>query len=270
MDDGQLLNFFASLTAALVVGIFSFLGVRHSRQGLEHREVRTREQEAERLLRRYRDPLIWAAFDLQSRLYNIVTHDFLGKYLLRGTEAERQYARDNTIYVIGEYLGWVEILRREIQFMDLRDVTRNRELAKRLEAITAAFLEELPDTTLRLFRGEQRAIGEAMMSSLASGVRESLGYAAFVSRAEDPTFARWFGKLRADIELLAKEPGSHIGRVVSVQHLLIDLLDFLDPTHQYFPESQRHRVRSSTPIESMPSGIARAASPGIETATRQS
>jgi hypothetical protein len=38
------------------------------------------------VVRRYRDPLLWAAFELQSRLYNILRNDFLGKYFVRGTE----------------------------------------------------------------------------------------------------------------------------------------------------------------------------------------
>jgi hypothetical protein len=245
MDSAVPLNFLASLTAALVVGTFSFLGVRQSRVAQEHSEIRTRDEEADRLLRRYRDPLVWAAFDLQSRLYNIVTHDFLGKCLVQGNEQEKEYALANTVYVVGEYFGWVELLRRDIQFMDLRDVRRNRELATLLDAISTEFLNERPDTTFRLFRREQRAIGEAMMTAPLSGARESLGFGAFVARQEDPAFSRWFGKLRTDVQLLANEPGLHLERIVAIQQVLINLLEFLDPTVQYFPETRRRRVRTA-------------------------
>lgn len=39
------------------------------------------------------------------------------------------------MFVVAEYLGWVEILRRGVQFLDLGDVRRNQLLVERLEAI---------------------------------------------------------------------------------------------------------------------------------------
>jgi hypothetical protein len=233
----------AGLLAALITAVAGLLGVRRQMQARERRVAEARAQDAARLLRKYRDPLVRAAFDLQSRLYNIATHDFLGKYYVRGTEAEREYAHESTLFVVGEYLGWVEVMRREIQFLDLRDVGKNRELAGRLDGIAGEFLGERADTTFRVFRAEQRAIGEVMMTAQAPGSRECLGFAAFVSRREDdPSFARWFAKLSGDVKVLAEEPGQHLERIVAIQHELMDLIDFLDPDRQYFPESTRHKA----------------------------
>lgn len=245
MTGDQLLGVLASLAAALVVGLFSLIGVRKSLSVQEKSEAVSREEQADRLLRRYRDPLVRAAFDLQSRLYNIVCHDFLGSYYVRGSAAEKRYAMENTLYVIGEYFGWVEVMRREVQFLDLRDIERNRQLAARLDVIAGTFLALRPDTTLRVFRGEQRAIGEVMMTSMPSGTRECIGYAAFTTRRDDPVFSSWFEKLGNDVELLATEPGRHLERAVALQQVLVDLLDFLDPVHQYFPDSQRTRLQTS-------------------------
>ena len=245
MTAEQILGVIASLAAALIVGVLGLLGVRYGLRAQERSEAKSREDEADRLLRRYRDPLVRSAFDLQSRLYNIVTHDFLGVYYVRGTELERRYALESTLYVVGEYLGWVEIMRREVQFLDLRDVDKNRELAAGLETVSQLFLAHDPGPTLRIFRGEQRAIGEVMMSSLPSGARECIGFAAFIERRDDPAFSRWFEKLAADVDLLASEPGRHQNRAVAIQRVLIDLLDFLDPVHQYFPSSRRRKLAAS-------------------------
>lgn len=238
----NLLVLVATLLAAIIAAAAGLAGVWHQVRARRQQQAEARADEATRVFRRYRDPLIRAAFDLQSRLYNIVTHDFLGKYYVRGTEAEREYALENTIFVIGEYFGWVEVLRREIQFLEMRNVERNRELARRLDRVSGTFLAEQADATFRVFRGEQRAIGEVMLSSQPGGGHDCLGYAAFVARRQDPAFRRWFAKLAADVEALANEPGQHLERVLSIQHELIDLLAFLDPDHQYLPESARDKA----------------------------
>jgi hypothetical protein len=118
---------------------------------------------------RYREPLLRAAFDLQSRIYNIVKQNFLIRYLQRGNPVEQDYACRNTMFVLAEYLGWIEILRRGVQFLDLGDVERNRSLVDRVEAITTVLLADrpYPDATFQVFRGQQRAIGELMMDPAA-------------------------------------------------------------------------------------------------------
>ena len=160
----------ASVLAAALISVLGYLGVRRTLEAQERLHSLTRHEEAERLLRRYRDPLVRAAFDLQSRLYNIAVNDFLKH--LRGTLAEYEYARESTLQVIGEYFCWVEIMRREVQFLDLREFARNRALSERLDALNHVFLSEGPDPVLRAFRGEQRAIGEVMMSDPAVGRRD--------------------------------------------------------------------------------------------------
>src|SRR5882724_957093 len=69
---------------------------------------------------RYRDAMLWAAFDLQSRIYNILygyeldrlpaRKGFLTGFLLEGTERQANYARRSTAFLFAEYFGWVEIL----------------------------------------------------------------------------------------------------------------------------------------------------------------
>ena len=100
----------------------------------ERRRQASKEELVEEVMSRYREPLR-AAFDLQSRIYNIVGQGFLHRYLQLGDPPNQEYACRNTMFVVAEYLGWVmEILRRGVQFLDLGDVRRNQLLVERLEA----------------------------------------------------------------------------------------------------------------------------------------
>jgi hypothetical protein len=217
----------------------------------ERRHNASKREQAEELRARYRDPLLAAVFDLQSRLYNIVAQDFLEHYVRRerGGESARQYAVENTLHLLAEYLAWVEIIRREIQFLDLGEELANRRWVQALERVRDVLARDDIDPVLRVFRGEQRAIGETMTVVLKDSdsgrVRESLGYAEFVARRREPCFARWFGKLEADLNTLASEPAEHLDRAVLLQHSLIDVLDVLDEECSRFPAERRSRLTTS-------------------------
>ena len=197
---------------------------------------------------RYRDPLLRAAFDLQSRLYNIVEQSFLTDYYSSEDAEARHYACENTLYVIAEYLGWVEILRREVRFLDLGDELSNRKWVLRVDAIRHTLLTDDYEPVLRLFNGQQRAIGEIMAEPAANAAQagegrlQCIGYAAFVARQSDPEFARWFAQMRTDVGVLAGEPEGHLDRVVALQHELVELIDFLDPEHTRLPPYDREKL----------------------------
>ena len=103
--------------------------------------VRDRRVAAAELALRYREPLLHAAFNLQTRLYNIAspTHVFLHRFLTNGTPAEAEYARLNTVYLLGQYLCWSEILRREGQFIDPVDQQRERDVKAAIEQVREVF-----------------------------------------------------------------------------------------------------------------------------------
>ena len=168
----------------------------------QRREQQSRAYVARELMRTYHDPLLRSAVDLQSKLFNILKLHLLDKWYNKGTEAEKEYAIDNTLYVIAEYLGWVEIVRREVQ----------------------------------------RAIGELMMTSEEGpNRRECIGYATFLECQEKQGFNRWFRTLREDIDELAKGEGDP-GRLVILQNALIDLIGNLDPEGLKAPMDRRSKV----------------------------
>lgn len=89
--------------------------------------------------RRYREPLLIAAIELYGRLRNIVGKDFLGAFLQDGRPHEKRYAETHTFYQVAQYFCWVEIIRREVQFLAPDDEAHERELAGRLQAVNDAF-----------------------------------------------------------------------------------------------------------------------------------
>lgn len=240
-----------SLAAAGIALASSRSVTRLSSELDERQRLATKREQAEELRARYRDPLLGSVFDLQSRLYNIVAKDFLIHYMGGEDEHERRYAVDNTMHLLAEYLAWVEIVRREIQFLDLGGEVANRRWLNALENVRDALARDDIDPVFRVFRGEQRAIGETMTVALTGADggrrRESLGYAEFVARRQTAEFDRWFRKLEADLELLAAEPHGHLERVTLLQNRLIDVLDIFDPECKRFPAARRTALRPDTP-----------------------
>ena len=52
---------------------------------------------------------------------------FIETYYVDDRPDDKEYARENTLFVLAEYLGWAEILRREVRFLDVggRSTTRS-------------------------------------------------------------------------------------------------------------------------------------------------
>jgi hypothetical protein len=237
---------YAAIVVAVVAGAVSLLSAVYTTRLASRLEAeqhaRTKAEQLDELMDRYRDPLLQASFDLQSRIYNIAEQEFLARYYTNGTEATREYARENTLYVLAEYLGWVEILRREVRFLELGDEVANRDWAKRLAAVRSTLQTDRLSPCFRLFNGQQRAIGEIMVAPNGDRL-ETVGYAKFLSCQQDPEFDRWFGHLREDFDTLARDPsGGDDERLRALQGALIDLIDLLDPDLVRIQESERRRL----------------------------
>jgi hypothetical protein len=210
------------IAGALLGSAFSLWGQSRSASIAARRE-------ADAVLARYREPLVAAAFELQSRLYNILQLQFLERYLADGDEEQRTYAVENTLYVVAQYFGWTEILRREIQFMNFSDSKQSRDVADRLRHVVGSFQDDDPELgrAFLIWRGEQRAIGELMIQE-KEGRTDCMGYGAFLER-RDPQFRRWFARLESSLAELAADPDVSRLRLVELQHALVDLIHELDP-----------------------------------------
>lgn len=209
---------------------------------------RAAQQRSAEIISRYSEPLAYAAFDLQSRLYNIRRGRFMW-----ASDIPSQYRKLNTLWLIGQFLAWVEIVRRDIQIIDLGDLRKTTLLQRHLLNVssimssTAKRVEGFP----RIFRGEQRAIGELMATERRVGDQQRgdcLGYAQFTNRFLEPDFGMTFGDLAATLDgWMNAAPFPDVGghRLVLVQRTLIDLIDFLDPDWVRFPNPD---VRGKIPL----------------------
>jgi hypothetical protein len=249
MDSDVLVSLISAglaLISALASGIFATRANRQAHELERRRDMDRKIDEAERVLAQYRDPLLDAAHTLQGRLHNIMRQSYFARYLTCGDPAEEQYARDYTLFAIAEYLCWVEIVRRELRFLDVGDVDHNRKLLAHLTKIQLTFQTDRLASPWRVFRGRQRAIAEVMMvpTSAGEGPRsECMGYAAFAHRLHtEEEFASWFQQLNADIDVVARSTESENIRLIQLQRDLVDLIDFLDPKAMRVIREQRERL----------------------------
>lgn len=258
----------ATIAVALVSGFFAW----YVPAWKARRDARVATEHALRLTR---DPLLRAAFELQSRFYNIVVRDFLKRYLTDGSPDERHYAILSTLWVIAQYLGWVEILRREVQYLDLGSRAVNRTLQLRLSEVSAAMASDArpEEAMFVIFRADQRAIGEFMVTSRitdAGSRPDCLGYSEFVERldatvaqhgqttsARKPPVIAWAERTTANLEA-APNARHRTARLVNVQRRLIDLVDLLDADRVRYPELNfRGKVPKRSPSSGRRGHVAR-------------
>jgi len=246
-----------ALVVAIISAAASFASAWYSRRA----NRLDRLEEADQIALRFREPLLQAAFNLQSRLYNIAHGALLAR--LRqdlNADADREYVVENTLYLIGQYLCWVEILRRESQFIDLRNLKRNSDLATALESVRDSFAEsEYLTGPLRVFRGDQRAIAEKFCRPADPGPQsaprwDAMGYAEFLESRSDPNMDRWFARLRGELTELSDGESPNFDRLIRVQRALVDLLDLLDPDHLRITSCRTRLSETSTHVDTARSG----------------
>jgi hypothetical protein len=184
-----------------------------------------RDLQAEEVLTRYRQPLAAAAFDLQSRLYNILQQGLLvvyGEDPVRGDEVLR-----TTVFRLAQYFGWTEILRRDIQFLSFPEDEQTRRVSQLQLEIAKCFLTDGYGRALMIWSDEQRAIGERMVVD-ENGRVLCMGYARF-SEQFDNAFGSLGDRLQDELPLESAQE-----RLRDVQHLLCELVETLDTRGVYY------------------------------------
>ncbi|WP_395245532.1 hypothetical protein ACGGZK_06885 [Agromyces sp. MMS24-K17] len=199
------------------------------------------------------DPLLFAASDLQSRLWNILRPKREPDAAPTGDDLK--LASEYTVFVFAQYFGWWESVRRTAVARDIR-MPRSRaaerigDVASRGRPSMAIIGREISDalrktsefgTTLRVSNGEQHAIGGAMFRWEMVGdarVPDVLRFDEFIGRLHsDPEFRAWFGSIEDGVTTLLIAPEQHSegrARLELVQSLLVALIDTLDPRHEIF------------------------------------
>jgi hypothetical protein len=188
-----------------------------------------RERQVSELEARYSDSLLRSADALQSRFWNIVNGHFSAVYVQYGTDEERFYAITSTLWLVGQYFCWVELLRRDVHSLALGGVDRGRKLQTLLGQVEDCFATDVFDRRFRLWRAEQSALAELMIVERAADHArlECLGYASFVLKLENDKFKRWFGPLEAALADVESRDSTPPKRLAHLQNALLDLVEFL-------------------------------------------
>jgi hypothetical protein len=211
-----------SLTTVVITGLLTL-----------HSDKVKRLSESEKLVAKYRDPLLLAAVDLQSRLGNILEKNVLNYY---NDPNRREFVTLYTAFLIGQYFSWTYILRRKVQFLRFSTDKKNKSLSDTIIAIQEAFStgEHNPhDHLFMLWRPQQMAIGEIM--TVAEGEELfCIKYSDFTRNfnSGDATFREWFKPIIEGITELAEtnhtKTSPAANRLRRLQHLIVDLIDILD------------------------------------------
>jgi hypothetical protein len=214
-------------TASLVVAIVNAVTGQRRETRIKKLE---QEFEAEKVLNRYRGPLVSAAADLQERLDNIINPDrqFLAAYG-RKRSPRREDAVRSTLYRVAQYFCWTEILRRDIQFLNFRRPEQRRAVTELFKDVGDTFGDDRYGTVFMVWFEEQRAIGERMIERDGE-TSTCVGYATFVENY-DRVYARW---LRRFEEGLTHETASTSKRLVLLREKLRSLVEQLDPDEERY------------------------------------
>jgi hypothetical protein len=186
-------------------------------------------RDAKKALDTYREPLLAASYELQARLYNILQLKFVEKYISDDTAGKRNPAIESTLYVFAQFLGWREIIRREVQYLRFSRDRQTREIGRLLQDIGETFLSDKYGSQFMIWRVEQRGLGERMIES-ADNKMTCLGYASFIEHR--PTMQEWLHPLENDLENI-RDGGRK--RLTELQHLLLELVRQLDDKQKRYP-----------------------------------
>lgn len=148
------------------------------------------------------------------------------------------------MFLIAQFQCWSELVRRGIQFIDLGKNEKTRDLLRLQDTIYSLWGTDAYSPVLRIFAGEQRAIGDALIQTDDKGLERSecIGYGTFL-KTFTPGANLLIDALRADVVSLGVH-GIHPAteRLKAIQNTLIDLLLMLDPEYIRFPADRRSKV----------------------------
>jgi len=243
MDKTLILGVISSVVAiaAAVIAVWGQLRVKRVEAQLALQKAEAdRRAETEQTARRFREPLGRAAYELQSRIFNILKNGALEVYVDKGDGSAQSYAITHTVFVIAQYFAWTEIIRREIQFIDLGADQETRHLAQLQHKIYSIWQTDRHPPLLRVLGGEQHGIGERMIRDTPRGP-QCLGYASFLDYLKadpDPLIC----SLENDVKSLSTCLERALPRLTELQHALINLVVFLDPGETRFPGKNRTKI----------------------------
>lgn len=209
------------------------------------------KRELKAVYRKYRDPLFLATQEFANRIKEIVElypTTFLQSNILALSPERIEHNSDeddyfkkyklvSSVYRLCAFLGWLEIYRQDIAYLDSGEDENNKNFEREIAAIrndladghlnTARDFSKWKDHLI--FREELRAVGDAMICDPKGGVRTVFGYREFSEcflTSRDPDRKAWFMVAAQLFFDLPKEVDLNF-RYVRLNRLLVHLVNLM-------------------------------------------
>ena len=202
-----------------------------------------REQrvEREKLMSHFSGPAVRALHDLENRVYGTVRAEALGYDEIKH-DGNREYYIYATTFQIAQCCAWLEILRDKMGALDYAGLVR------KLDGVSASLAS--PMRGFRLFRLEQREIGERMISALEGEIR-CLGYSEFLDALNQTTPVKCFSVLRQRVEELLECWPQEVIKLMMIQLALLDAIAFIDHKCRWVPAELRKKLEATQVLEDL-------------------
>jgi len=185
-------------------------------------------REARQLVSKYTTPLLRSAEGLERRI-NILVNN--AEHCWFETD---EYFKLSTLYVFGQYLGWVRIVEQSFGFLPFESSRKGSKFNRRLHGVFRALSshayfrkdpqEAVGDSLIERFK--LTAIGEVMIAADQGKVIE---YTDFVQRyRSDGQYRTWFADLEAFLEAATPDDPLRWDRLILTGAHLRALICFLD------------------------------------------
>jgi hypothetical protein len=146
----------------------------------------------------------------------------------------RRYKLLSSVYRLCAFLAWIELYRQEIVFLESGEETSTQRLTKAIYAVRADLADGFNDAAdwpawrdVLLFREEQRAIGEAMISFKGES-RIVIGYGEFVDMIDSNTPAEKVRWIKLAAQFLMNPAPEKDFRLIRMKRLIVHLVDLVE------------------------------------------
>jgi hypothetical protein len=191
---------------------------------------RQQKVDREKLMSQFRGPAIRAMHGLERRIYGTVDEQASGYQNIK-QEGQAEYYINATTFQIAQCCAWIEILREKMGALDYAELeTRLSELSHTLQG------DYRPH--FHVFLLEQLEIGERMVS-ITNNEMCCKGYSDFLDLINGADAPVCFSRLRDRVTTMLDNWGPEAEKLVRIQHSLVDMVKFLDPSGRWIIEARR-------------------------------
>jgi hypothetical protein len=198
MDTEIILAVISGSIAIIVSFIACCQQYKISKDSMKNEKIKdrnVRKLENNKLLQKYKDPLLQASRELFINIENI--------FKIKSNFLKTDIDKKTLIYCFVQFLCWVEIIRKNLIIMDDINSSKFFNLREKLQVIQNSFDNNfVEDNKFRINLAEQKAIGELITQD-----NTCISYTNFISKYDD--FHPWLEKLEQYIDELSNNIESY-------------------------------------------------------------